>query len=147
MKALIVAGALSLAAAGVSGEAAAACALPSVRVNTISGPGSLNELLSGKTVCVPAVTTDPMTWQEEHRAGGELWDYKRGTNPMDPSEKVGTWAVTGANNRAVFVTHTYLGGGGTYSYSVWANTDGTHSFCGTGPEIVAKIKPSIGSGC
>lgn len=141
MKALIVAGALSLAAAGISGEAAAACAAPSVRVNTMA---ALNLLLTGQTVCVPAVTVPNMTWQELHQAGGALVDYKRGpTNPVDPSETVGTWSLSGTDSRAVFVVHNY-GGGGTYTYSVWANSDGTHSFCGAGvpPEIVAKIKPA-----
>lgn len=80
-------------------------------------------------------------WQELHESGGVLFDYKRGlTDKVDPSEVVGTWRVTGTN-RGAFVTHDY-GGGHVYTYSVYNNGNGTHSFCGGGSEITATIKPS-----
>ena len=141
MKPLILAASISIVLAGVAGEAAAACAAPSVRVNTLA---ALNTLLTGNTVCVPAVTVRTMTWQEEHRSGGQLWDYKRGpADKTDPSEKVGTWSVTGTDNRAVFVSHDY-GGGQIYTYAVWNNNDGTHSFCSANPEIKARVQTGSG---
>jgi hypothetical protein len=120
----------------------AACGAPSVRVNTIA---TLNSLLSGNTVCVPAVTQAVMTAQEEHRSGGQLWDYKRGPgHSVDPSERVGSWIVNGSNVRSVFVTYDY-GGGQVTNFTVWDNRDGTYSFCSaTSPEIRARIKTGFG---
>ena len=141
MKPLILAASISLVLAGLTGEAAAACAAPSVRVNTVA---ALNTLLTGNTVCVPPVTVADMTWQERHQAGGALVDYKRGpASTTDPSEQVGTWIVTGPDGR-VLVTHNY-GSGGSYAYSVFNNGDGTHSFCSGQPEIKARIKTGGGA--
>ena len=146
MRPLILAASVSIVLTGVAGEAAAACAAPSVRVNTTL---ALNTLLTGNTVCVPATPVPDMTWQELHQSGGALVDFKRGpSSTTDPSERVGTWTIIGSDLRGFFVKHDYSGGGGSYSYSVWRNADGTHSFCSTAgnPEIVAKIK-SGGNGC
>ena len=141
MRALLVAGSLGLVAAAFAGNAVAACGAPATRVNTIA---TLNTLLSGKTACVPASGGPPMTWQELHVAGGSLIDYKKGpTDPVDPSETVGGWQITGVDGRGVFVKYDY-GSGGQYTYSVYDNGNGTHSFCGTGPEIVARLKPGGG---
>lgn len=142
MKPLILAASISIVLAGVAGEAAAACTAPSVRVSTLT---TLTTLLSGNTVCVPATTVPTMTWQEEHRAGNQLWDYKRGPgHATDPSEQVGTWTITAtASGGRAQVSHNY-GAGGTYPYTVWDNRNGTHSFCSAGPEIVARIKSGGG---
>lgn len=102
----------------------------------------LTTLLSGKTVCA---SQGGDTWQEEHRGGGELWDYKRGPkDPIDPTEKVGNWSVsgTGAGTR---VTHDY-GSGGSYSFTVWEDKNGgSYSFC-NGKEIPFTLT-GIGGGC
>lgn len=137
MKPLIIATTLGMAAACLPAASMAACAAPSTRVSATAG---LTTLLSGKTVCVPS--TKPgwvWEWQEVHQPGGILVDYKKGPgNPLEPSETVGSWAIGGTNGRAV-VTHDY-GGGQSYTYTVWNNGNGTHSFCSANPEIIATIK-------
>ena len=145
MKAVMFAASFGLALAGLPAITMAACAAPSVRVNTLA---ALTTLLQSNTACVPPVTVDPMTWQELHVPGGALVDYKRGADTVDPSKQVGDWAVTGFDGRA-FVRYRYGTAadlpapwqGGTYTYQVWDNQDGTHSFCGGIPaEIVGRIK-------
>lgn len=140
MKAFVLAA--TMACALVSGEAMAACTGNSLNV------AQLNTLLTGNTVCVPATTVPNMTWQELHSSAGSLVDYKRGPgHPIDPSETVGSWSVSGnpAGNSAT-VTHNY-GSGGSYTYSVYGTgVVGTnHSFCGSGPEIVARVKAGGGA--
>lgn len=127
MKTLIVGVTFGVALTGFSPGVLAGCSTG--RVNE----PALTTLLRGNTVCVP------MKWQELHRSDGKLVDYKRGpADKIDPSEVVGDWRVTGSN-RGAFVTHDY-GGGHAYTYSVYNNGDGTHSFCSANPEIKATIK-------
>ncbi len=46
----------------------------------------------GRTVCYQGANPAEDWWQEEHRATGELWDYKGGPNhPTDPQKQVGRW--------------------------------------------------------
>jgi hypothetical protein len=139
MKKLFLAASVGMALASVGGQALAACASPSVRVSAVA---SLVTLLQGNTVCVPTTTVPTMTWQELHSGsnGGPLIDYKRGPgHATDPSATVGTWSVTGVAGQRAQVTHNY-GSGGSFTYTVWNNGNGTHSFCSAGPEIVARIK-------
>lgn len=146
MKKLLLTASVGLALFSLGGQAIGACAGPSVRVNLIT---DMNALLTGNTVCSPAVTQATMTWQELHQAGGDLVDYKRGPPPaekVDPSEKVGTWSVTGAGGARALVTHNY-GSGGTFTYLVWNNGNGTHSFCSSvgNQEIVTRVKTGGGA--
>lgn len=139
MKPIILAAVAGMTLAALPAASMAACVAPSVRVDTT---GAMTALLQGNTVCLPAVTQPTMEAQELHQPGGVLVDYKRGpTDKADPSTQVGSWTVTGG--RGVFVTHDY-GGGTQYTYSVWANGDGTHSFCSVNPEIRVRIKPGGG---
>lgn len=134
MKTLILAASASFALASFSGAATAGCsAAVSTPVNTVT---ALQGLLEGKTVCVRD------QWQEYHNSVGDLVDYKKGpADKVDPSEKVGSWSVTGIPNtgQRARVTHDY-GSGGKYTYIVFDNKNGTYSFCGGGQEIVATIK-------
>ena len=130
-----------------AGQAQAACT-GNTRISSVT---TLSNLLQNKTVCFPATTVDPMTWQEKHvRVGaattGALIDFKRGPgHPVDPSETVGTWTVAGNNGgQQAAVTHDY-GGGATYTYTVHDNGDGTHSFCNGGQEFITAIR--AGPGC
>lgn len=144
MKSLILAAAAGVALASLPAASNAACAAPSVRVNT---KAAMSALLTGNTVCVPAVTQPTMEAQELHQAGGALIDFKRGpAHPTDPTSRVGTWSVTGVDGRGVFATYDY-GGGKIYTYAVWRNTDGsgTHSFCSANPEFKARIKMGGGA--
>lgn len=141
MKSLILAAAAGLTLAGLPDASSAACAAPSVRVNTRA---AMDLLLSGNTVCVPPATQPTMEAQEEHIAGGALFDYKRGPgHAIDPRKQIGSWSVAGADGRGVFVRYDY-GGGQIYTYAVWNNNDGTHSFCSANPEIRARVKTGLG---
>lgn len=130
----------------ISGEAMSACADPRL------SPTAISQLLGGNTVCVPAVTANPMTWQELHVGNnasttGALIDFKRGpVDPVDPSETVGTWTVNGNGIGNSTVTHNY-GSGGSFTYTVHGTgAVGTnHSFCNGAIEIVGRVKSSGGA--
>ena len=135
MKPIILAAVAGMALAGLPAVSMAACAAPSVRVATTA---AMTTLLQGNTLCLPAVTQPTMEAQELHQPGGALVDYKRGpTDKGDPSTQVGSWTVIGG--RGAFVTYDY-GGGAQYTYAVWTNPDGMHSFCSANPEIRVRIK-------
>lgn len=141
MRSLILAATAGFVLAGLPLSSMATCAAPSTQVNT---KAALSALLTGNTACVPPVTQPTMDSQEQHLAGGVLFDYKRGPgSTTDPSAQVGTWSVTGIDGRGVYVTYDY-GGGKLYTYSVWNNNDGTYSFCSANPEVRARIKPGGG---
>ena len=123
---------------GISGNALAACSGTQV----IDGPGTgsgnknLTALVSGNTICA---SQGGDSWQEQHRAGGQLWDYKLGNgHPVDPTEQVGTWSVSGSQ-----LTHAYTNGP-SFNYTVWVSTAAgfTHTLCGA-QTIEAKIKTGI----
>ena len=125
MKRLMVTSIVLLA--GISGEAMAACAAPAVKIIG----RDLSTLVSRNTVCA---SQGADKWQEQHRSGNALWDYKKGpTDPLDPSKQVGTWSV---NTTTSTVTYAYTGGA-TYTYSVY-NDGGTYSFCTTGGTLVVS---------
>jgi hypothetical protein len=128
MKPIIFSMTLILASA-MAEEALATCG-----VNQITNV-DLSTLVSNKTICeVAGNATNPgpdKSWgvQEEHRAGGELWDYKRGPlSTIDPPTKIGTWSTTNGGPNAK-VSYTYIGGGGSGSYKVYNNLDSTYDFC------------------
>lgn len=129
MKNLIVASVVLLAC--VSGRAMAACS------GTALTASQLTLLLNSNMVCGSAGTD---RWQEEHRAGGELWDFKKGPgDPVDPEERVGTWSVLSGGHAAGLVNYVYSGGS-TFSYTVYNDGGGTYSFCGPGTIVQATIK-------
>lgn len=109
---------------GIAGESMADCSS-----NTKVTGSQLNTLIIGNTVCA---TRGADKWQEQHRAGGALWDYKKGpTDKVDPTKQVGTWSIA-ANN----VTYSYTGGS-SYTYSVHGPAGGPYSFCSGGAEVVS----------
>ena len=135
MKTFVLASTIALAL--VSGEAMAVC-LGGTRLDA----AQITALLTNNTVCVPAATVPNMTWQELHVGGGSLVDFKRGPgHAIDPTETVGTWSVSGTEAGNSIVTHNY-GSGGTYTYSVFGSgvVGDPHSFCGSSPEIAARVK-------
>ena len=95
--------------------------------------------LSGQTACVGS----PGNWQnqEYHAPGGDLIDWKKGaSDPVDPTTSIGDWSVSGSGADQI-VTYTY-DAGGSYSYRVHDNGDGTFSFCdGTSEVVSATLKP------
>lgn len=83
---------------------------------------AVQALLSNRTVCAASGNE---SWQEFHHPAGPLVDWKKGpSDPVDPSETVGSWSVTGNK-----VNYNY-GSGGTYLYDVCAASSTTVNFCG-----------------
>jgi hypothetical protein len=131
------------------------CSCATQQVTNGSGAGSQNltDALTGRTVCV-AKAGGGWENQEEHVAGGTLRDYKKGpTDPVDPSETVGTWSISGTG-ASTSVTHNY----GSQSYTWFACTTKSNgkpvtgdpiSFCSsaTGSSVVNATLKAIGSGC
>ena len=127
------------------GLAFAACE-PGQRVQ---GPALGNLLAAGTLICGrPAggyAGSPNDRWQEEHRAGGQLWDYKKGSSDkIDPSKQVGTWTVVQTGGGTV--THSYTGGP-SYTWTVHQVSTGVYSFCtaSNGSEVVRAFI-SVGSG-
>lgn len=111
-------------------------------------------LLGGNTVCGRPGTNYPRNaadrFQEEHRAGGELWDYKRGPgHPIDPTERVGSWLVSVTKFGAT-VTHTYTGGS-SFNWNVYGPASygpgSVYSFCLLSSQHVVAHVVASGSGC
>jgi hypothetical protein len=137
------------------GAHAQSCSCSGTQVT--NGPGlgggnkNLTNALSGNTVCV-AKSGGGWVAQEEHRAGGELWDYKLGpSSTVDKTAKVGTWVISGTN-AATAITYTYNSytPNAAFTYTVFSNsaTPGVNSticFCGA-TTVSATIKNS-GGGC
>ncbi len=126
MKQLIITSLVLLA--GISGEVMAGCASNTQVINKKNDP-ELTTLISGQTVCA---TRGAEKWQEQHRVGAQLWDYKKGpTDKLDPSKQVGNWSINLDNT----VTYSYTGGP-SYTYTVHSSSPGLiippYSFC-TGP--------------
>lgn len=120
---------------------------------TALNAGQLTTLLSGNTVCgrpaasYPGSTSD--RWQEQHRGGAQLWDFKRGpSDPVDPTERVGSWSISpGVQGSPALVTHAYLGGT-SFSWAVYTQGTGptaTHSFCNAAraEHVRAYVLPGI----
>ena len=128
MKSLHIATAIVCAL--LSGQAAAGCSAGQGWQKMKASGNPQITGLSGKTVCVPG-GAGGWAAQEYHAGsttGGELLDYKGGTDPKNRTEKVGNWSITGDQ-----ITYDY-GQGSLYTYDVF--TDGTnYSFCKGGAEI------------
>ena len=122
-----------VALAGFTGVAVAqtGCA-PNTRVTG----DALTTLVSGNTV---DATRGADRWQEQHRAGGQLWDFKKGpSDPVDPTSQVGTWAIVSND-----VIHSYTGGP-SFTYSIHGS--GPYSFCANGTAVVSGATFQRGSG-
>jgi len=143
----VVAGLFALGALAISGQALAACT-----ASTKMSFTQIRATIPGKYVCSKQGGAD-WKWQELHvgTAGtsvtGALIDYKKGpTDKVDPSKTVGNWAIAGqGNNASIVYRYTAFGSAGPYTHSVHNNGDGTYSFCGTGPEVIATLQN--GPGC
>lgn len=89
---------------------------------------ALGPLLSEKTVCASAGGD---SWQEYHKGatGGELIDWKLGRgHPIDPTETVGTWAIS--NDLVV-----YAYGTNSYQFQV-CQAQNTVNFCSPARSVV-----------
>ena len=125
----------------VSGEVmAAANCRSNTRVDTnAQNGGPLTTLIAGNTVCAQRGSE---RWQEQHRGGGQLWDYKLGTDPKDPTSQVGTWQIIGGTQ----ISYSYPAGTPTYTITYSVHNEGTnvspgpYSFCtSTGPSVTPIV--------
>ena len=130
------------------GAQAQSCKCTGAGATQITDTGSsttLTTTISGSTACV-AKAGGGWESQEQHRTGGQLWDYKLGpTSTVDPTEQIGTWVVSG-NGAQSIVTYTY--GAQVFPYKVCrvSATSTSYGFCSTaGSTIMATLKPSISS--
>jgi hypothetical protein len=112
---------------------------------------TLNNLLSGNTICVlplPPHVSWGWEFQEYHQASGSLIDWKQGASSVtDPTVAIGTWSISGIGE-ATQVTYNYTNGGSsTYTYTVFDNGGGSsYSFCSAGIVVVTgTIKPGQGA--
>ena len=145
--------------------AAAVAAVAEVKevtaVGEVVADPQLTTVLTGKTVCDANATYDScakhperspciikMGIQEQHRVGGQLWDYKMGpSDAKDPTVLVGDWSITG-NDEDTVVNYAYPPGGTPAAYKVFdagAGT-GTYYFC-SGTTIVATATITSAPNC
>lgn len=142
--------------------AAAVAAVAEVKgieaVSAVAADPQLTTLLTGNTVCDSNAMYDScaknpgpncivtMGIQEQHRSGGQLWDYKLGpSNAVDPTVRVGDWSITGSDENTV-VNYAYSPGGTPASYKVFDSGVGNYYFC-SGTSIVATAKITNGPNC
>ena len=143
------------------GAAAVAEVKEVTAVAAVAANPQLTTLLTGKTVCDANATYDScakhperspciikMGIQEQHRVGGQLWDYKMGpSDAKDPTVLVGDWSITG-NDEDTVVNYAYPPGGTPAAYKVFdagAGT-GTYYFC-SGTTIVATATITSAPNC
>lgn len=130
------------------GASAQSCSCGNGSNGTLVTGAALTTLLDGKTVCVGSAPT----WQhqEQHRNGGDLYDYKRGPNhPVDKTTQLGRWSLntSGANSA---VTYNYTGGS-NFTFQVCSTTTaGTYGFCPAGSttsSITFTTRGNASGGC
>ena len=136
----------------VADGAFAACSQPDA--SQVKGVTALTTLLSGSTACVCGETDtggNCTKWQsqEQHIAGGQLRDYKKGSSdPVDPTKVLGTWAVTGQGATTI-VTYDYTAfePNDSSSFKVWDNgllANPRYSFCnGSVPVVGLNLKVNV----
>ena len=144
---------------GVAAVAAVAEVKEVTAVAAVAADPQLTILLTGKTVCDANATYDScakhpernpciikMGIQEQHRSGGQLWDYKMGpSDAKDPTVLVGDWSITGSDEDTV-VNYAYPPGGTPAAYKVFDAGAGTYYFC-SGTTIVATAKITSAPNC
>jgi hypothetical protein len=119
---------------GVWSEAYSGCADPSTQVTDVS------TTLEGKLACSYKGNQDNPNerWSEQHRSGGNLWEWKRGVDhKIDPSKQIGTWAI---DDSADTVTYQYGDPGSPYTYTLWDNADDSYSLCSDSSEERTIVK-------
>ena len=100
-----------LALFGIAGNAVAQAG-PCGGFNGVKTAADIQTLLAGKYACVH-------NQSNELHSGGTLIDFKKGpSDPVNPSEQVGTYTIT-AGTAASYDRITYnYGTGGTFAYAI-----------------------------
>jgi hypothetical protein len=97
---------------------------------SVKSAADIQALLSNRYACDAA-----KTWNELHTGGsaGDVTDYKKGpADPVDPSEKIGTYTITAGSGPSYDrITYDY-GTGGSFTYAITPKNGtgpGTYTFC------------------
>ncbi|MBG6080408.1 hypothetical protein [Rubrivivax gelatinosus] len=103
--------------------------------------GQINSQIIGNTMCA---TSGGDRWQEYHASSGDLIDYKKGpADPVDPSEKVGTWVINGAVANTVLV-HRY--DSQSFSWAVCAVPAGGYTLISSSGVTIPNVSVRAGQG-
>ena len=132
-----------LALFGIAGNAVAQAG-PCGGFNGVKTAADIQTLLAGKYACVHN------QWNELH-SGGTLIDFKKGpSDPVNPSEQVGTYTIT-AGTAASYDRITYnYGTGGTFAYAIKpkpGTAAGTYSFCNISTGATISVTVQTGTSC
>jgi hypothetical protein len=126
-----------------AGQAMAAC--PTTGTATAA---NISALVSGKYAC--AMRGDEQ-WNLLHQGTGfgpaNLQDYKKGpSDPVDPSEVVGTYTIVAGSGGSPDTIRYDYGGGGAYTFVVTPNasTAGTYTYCDTATSGTTAVTISPG---
>jgi hypothetical protein len=127
----------------LAGQAMAACPTPQTG-QFLLDDAQISLVVTGKYAC--AAQSVDRRWNELH-SGGRVIDYKAGpTDPVDPSEDVGSYAI--APGTPATITYNY-GTGGSYTYCVIGlngNTgDGTYGFYNVSSSDAFRVRISSSS--
>ena len=110
-------------------------------------PPTSKTLLVGKYACVHN------QWNELHSGGasGTVTDFKKGpSDPVDPSEQVGTYTITAGSGASYDRIQYNYGSGGTYTYAITpkaGTTAGTYSFCNISTGAIISVTVQAGTTC
>jgi hypothetical protein len=129
----------------VGGQVWAGCSPPAS--NQVKPASDIESLLTNDTICGTGLGDNAGDqWQEWHQSDGTLTEYAKGPDdPVDPTHDVGNWSVSGQGANSI-VTYDY-GNGGSYSFEVWNNNDGSYSFCSGGNEVATATLISGQDSC
>ena len=88
-----------------------------------SNASQLQSLLNNTLVCAYKSDADPsdanQRWSEEHRTGGDLWEFGPGSNStIQPPGDVGSWGTSTSGTTGEPVVDYDYGTGGSYSYQL-----------------------------
>ena len=133
MRSFFIVGLIPLAA-GI-GQAFAICpGVPNLTTTQIAN------LVPGNYTCVgafPSATWNELLSGSAGSTSGTVTDFKLGpTSPTDPTQQVGTYAISGVDFGVL--TYDYSGGGGSFSYTI-AGTTSPYTFCPTGGGAVLTV--------
>jgi hypothetical protein len=92
----------------------------------------ITTLLVGNTACYPAGGL-PAWENQEYLAGGTITDFRRGSNPRNPTATVGNYTITTLAPGVGQVTYNYTSPSSTFKYVVWGpstlSVPGLYDFC------------------
>ncbi len=135
-----------LALFGIAGNAVAQAG-PCGGFGGVKTAADIQTLLAGKYACVHN------QWNELHSGGasGTLTDFKKGpSDPVNPSEQVGTYTITAGSGASYDRIQYNYGSGGKFEYAIKpkpGTAAGTYSFCNISTGAVITVTVQAGTSC